>query len=126
MSSQSSQSILVTARSGEQNFQALQIQEWSDQDRYRRAVKSAAIGLGIAIASLFIPVAHFVLVPAALIGTPFVARFFYHQRSQIPEQKILCPHCAAETILSARPKLDANAEIQCDHCRGVLKINFVE
>jgi hypothetical protein len=49
-----------------------QIQEWNQKERLKRALKTLGISWGLAIVSVLIPLAHFILVPGFLLAGPFV------------------------------------------------------
>ncbi len=81
------------------------IQEWNQKERLRRALKALGISWGLAIVSVLIPLAHFILVPAFLLAGPFVAFRIYQVVSTIAGGTGNCPNCEKEfTIVKASLK----------------------
>jgi hypothetical protein len=71
----------------------VRVESWDKSERTKRAIKTWAGGWGLAVASVFLPGAHFILVPTFLIATPFVAYFVSKQNSVILGGESVCPYC---------------------------------
>jgi hypothetical protein len=69
------------------------IQHWEQKERMRRAMRALGITWGAMIVSVFIPLAHFILVPALLIAGPIVANWVYKQQDMIMGGEAICPQC---------------------------------
>src|SRR4051794_18352309 len=69
------------------------IQEWSQKERSRRALRMLGILWGLMLISVLIPVAHFVLVPAFFLAGPIVAFIVHDQRKAIVGGEGICPQC---------------------------------
>lgn len=71
----------------------VQIQFWDKSMRTKRALKFLAICWALAVVSIVIPLAHFVLVPAFLIAGPIGASRFWNQTSIVLSGSSTCPDC---------------------------------
>ncbi len=91
-------------------------------DRLRRALLRLVLLWGLARVSLFIPLAHFVLVPGFLIAGPVVAVLAYRSSQARDRADGKCPQCGEEIII----KLEARDEIPkwtyCPACNAALQI----
>ena len=85
------------------------------RDRVRRAVLGWAACWGAAIAALFLPLLHFVLVPALLIAGPVLGMARLGEKRTITRISGPCPECGA--ALSLKPGGSAANVVRCDHCR---------
>jgi hypothetical protein len=94
------------------------------RDRVRRAVLGFAACWGAAILAVFLPVLHFVLVPALVIAGPLVALSQLRQHVTIVDVEGPCPACGA----AIREKLNSDArlpiELRCEQCRRALKVRL--
>ena len=101
----------------------IQMQSWEATERKKRALKAAGLCLGLACASLFLPIAHFVLVPGFLVATPFVFSFISKQKNRLLGGNYLCPCCGAKIKLHSQP---ANFPIRdsCSECRKAVSIKI--
>jgi len=62
----------------------------------KRFFKQVGIALGLAFASIFLPIAHFVLVPGFLIVAFFIGQRALNGKLFIGEGRISCPQCHRE------------------------------
>lgn len=69
------------------------VQYLDSRQRLLRSLKVMGLIWGLALVSIFIPLAHFVLVPSFLIAGPIVARQIYQQEKIVLGGKGLCPKC---------------------------------
>jgi tRNA(Ile2) C34 agmatinyltransferase TiaS len=78
---------------------------FSKEARLKRAAKTGAICLAIALVCAGIPGAHFVLVPSMLVLTPFLVLRTYRVMSLIENVNATCAVCGgALTSLSSKEK----------------------
>jgi len=85
------------------------------RDRVRRALLGLAACWGAAVAAVFLPVLHFVLVPTLLIAGPLLAFARLGERRTVTGITGPCPACGEP--ISLRPGGSAAAVVRCDHCR---------
>lgn len=89
--------------------------EWNDRERLHIAVKTWVLGWGLAVISVFVPIGHFLLVPAFFIGAPFFAKWRYRTTKKVISGKISCPKCQKETDLAK--SYSTRFDDFCSHCR---------
>jgi hypothetical protein len=77
----------------------LHVQVFDNRDRMRRAVLAWLACWGLALASLPIIFAHWVLVPGFLLAGPFIAYRYYHVISVSKKITGTCPSCAQDMEL---------------------------
>lgn len=92
--------------------------------RFQKSVQLFCIFFLASLGSVFIPVLHFVLVPALLI-TAFVMAFKkYHEVATLNLQSFHCPHCKKdlrEQKVSWSKAYDP-VRIYCSECRSQLSL----
>jgi hypothetical protein len=92
-------------------------------ERVRRALKGLATFWAAAIGSIFIPVAHFVLVPSfALYG----AYTFFDRLSAaqvVTAAEGTCPDCGRAQKLETGGRWQVPTEVACRHCQRALRIS---
>ncbi len=81
--------------------------EYDKNDRTRRAIKAWAISWALAVGSIFLIIAHWVLVPGFLIAGPFMARRYYRIERSAKEVSGPCPVCGEECAI----KLEGNEKL---------------
>jgi len=84
-------------------------------DRVRRALLGLAACWGAAVAAVFLPVLHFVLVPTLLLAGPLLAFARLGEKRTVTGITGPCPVCGGS--ISLRPGGTAAAVVRCDHCR---------
>jgi hypothetical protein len=84
--------------------------------RTRRAVLTWLAAWGLGIVAVFLPLLHFVLVPALVLGGPILALHRLGERVSVLEVQGPCPGCGA----AQRQPLNAGAqprlEFRCEAC----------
>jgi len=81
----------------------LHITSYSAQERTSRAIKMLALLWGLAIVTVFIPLAHFVLVPGFLIAGPIIAYKRYHMAEHPSSADGECPTCKQPSSIHLEP-----------------------
>lgn len=94
----------------------LRIRQHAAADRLRRAFVAGGACFGAAIAAVFLPVLHFILVPALLIATPFVFAGRLHEPVTVLGGHGACPACGHEQELAVRGALRPRTSLRCDRC----------
>jgi predicted RNA-binding Zn-ribbon protein involved in translation (DUF1610 family) len=85
--------VVTATSSGEHTTGELIAVEFGTRERSKRAMLTALKCLGCTLVCLFIPGAHFILVPLGLLLTPVVTFFVWRVRTKILSAKIACPKC---------------------------------
>lgn len=94
----------------------LRIRQHAAADRLRRAFIVGGTCFGAAIAAVFLPVLHFILVPSLLIATPFVFAGRLHESVTVLGGRGGCPACGHEQELAVRGALRPRTSLRCDGC----------
>lgn len=92
-----------------------QIVECTKKDKMEAGFKKLAVFWGIMVASVFIPVFHFVLVPLFF----FVGLgFFFQQTKQthmVKQLSFICPDCGKENKIE-KMYFKESIRFRCQHC----------
>jgi hypothetical protein len=97
------------------------IESWSPRVRLIRALKFLGICWGAMVIAVFIPILHFILVPAFFVAGPIVAAIIYQQTSVVLGGFGICPYCGEEmSIVRSRDRWPLDD--LCDHCRRTVAI----
>ncbi len=81
----------------------LHITHYSQSERTARALKMLALMWLLAIITVFIPLAHFVLVPAFLIAGPVIAYKRYQMEEHPSNADGECPTCKQPSSIHLEP-----------------------
>ncbi|NOY63425.1 MAG: hypothetical protein GXP10_09815 [Gammaproteobacteria bacterium] len=100
----------------------LHVTAFNSSDRMRRAVKTLAIMWGIALVTLFIPLAHFVLVPAFLIMGPILAVKRYKLAEVVEKATGACPKCGDDMTIELEPEDKLPHWTYCPLCNTPLQL----
>jgi hypothetical protein len=99
------------------------IQSFDKNERVRRALKGLATFWAAAIGSVFIPVAHFLLVPGfALYG----AYTFFERmgaREVVMAAEGVCPDCGKPQRLEISGRWHVPRRVACRYCQRALQIS---
>ena len=100
---------------------SVRLRVWQKRERTLRGLKSLGICWGLAVAAVFLPLLHFVLVPLLLLAGP--AAFFWIAGQ---EQVVLggsggCPDCG-KTFEIVRSPARWPLSDSCNHCRSQVTI----
>lgn len=122
MSSNEISDVQLVDGSGKTAAARLHTTLYDSSDRIRRALGRLALLWAIAGVSVFIPLAHFVLVPGFLIAGPVVAMMVYRTEQARERTDGRCPVCEEEISI----KMEASDEIPkwtyCPACNAALQI----
>jgi len=88
--------VLVKGEQGKQASGKVFLKTWSARERKIRAFKNLFGLWGLCLIALFIPVAHFILVPALFLAAPLAAIIALRQRSRLLGGYTACPACGEE------------------------------
>jgi len=116
------QDILMRSNSGKENKAILHTTLYDQPDALKRALKMAGLFLVLAFVTLFIPLAHFVLVPSFLIASVVVPLSVYKIREAYERAEGECPTCGKEVAI----KLDAKDRLPlwryCPECDNSVQL----
>ena len=91
-------------------------------DRIQRALLRLALLWALAGLSLFIPLAHFVLVPGFLIAGPVAAVMVYRSTQARDRAEGRCPVCGEEISIKLEAKDEIPKWTYCPACNAALQI----
>ncbi len=90
--------------------------------KIQAAAKWISIFVSLAVASVFVPILHFILVPAFLIAAVVVGVKAYTQKADLQNISGNCPNCGAALLIKRVRIKKVSGEI-CPQCRDFLKIH---
>ncbi|GIL18645.1 MAG: hypothetical protein BroJett040_23960 [Oligoflexia bacterium] len=102
----------------------LELQQLSQKERVKRAGKSFFFLFGLALAAIFVPVLHFVLVPLFLLLAPIVGFFQYQKTEHLMIRQVRCSRCQKEFQVNEWIK-ELPTRIECSHCAENIFIEWV-
>ncbi|HEY8370607.1 MAG TPA: hypothetical protein VIM86_14970 [Thermodesulfobacteriota bacterium] len=90
--------------------------------RARRALAALGACWGLAVAAVFIPVAHFVLVPALLVAGPVLAIRRLGEHRSLVRLEGRCARCGLEQAFDAAGRFPPKRPVVCHRCRAELRV----
>lgn len=112
----------LTGYSGEERDAYLRIRSFDRARRIRRAISGLATWCVVAVASVFIPVAHFLLVPAFVIYGLFVFVRRVRITTLVVAARGTCPDCGAEQDLDILGPWHGGHDLSCRACHRSLRL----
>jgi hypothetical protein len=100
----------------ERTYGVARVRERDPGERGARALKAAGICLGFAVLSVFIPIAHFVLVPSFLLAGVFFAFRRLRERASLVKLTGVCPRCREERTFEASGAFLPAMKTTCPVC----------
>ncbi len=94
------------------------------RDRARRALLALAGCWGAAIGAVFLPLLHFILVPALVLAGPLMAWSRMRQRLTILDVEGSCPACGVPLREPLGGDVDSRLELRCEACRRALTVRL--
>lgn len=122
METRREQPFILSGYSGSPTRGTVTVISFDREARVRRALKALFTFLGCAIGSVFIPVAHFLLVPGFFLFAIFqcVQRLGTHELGV--DARGTCPDCGTEQKLELAARWKAPQELTCRHCQRGLTL----
>ena len=96
--------------------------EQSPGQRFARAVAGLAIFWGCALGGLFIPVAHFILVPTFLTAGIVMAAKRVREDRRLIAVRGSCPRCGIEQEFKPGGRFVGGRKFDCPRCHGNLAL----
>lgn len=101
---------------------AVTLHRYGRGERMRRAAKGAGAAWAAALGSVFIPVAHFVLVPTFLVLGAFLGWSRARTRVEAVRVHGRCPDCGTEQDFDAHGSWQTPYPVACQACHRALTI----
>jgi hypothetical protein len=96
------------------------VQERSLGARAGRAALALGAAWILAVPAVFLPVAHFALVPGLLVGGVVLAAMRLAETRTLARVRGVCPRCHAQLDVSPGGRFRLPRAVQCVHCRNEL------
>jgi hypothetical protein len=84
--------------------------------RASRAVRTWAACWGLAVAAVFLPVLHFILVPLLLLAGPALAWGRLHEAASLVSAEGACPACGASQRFTLGDTWRERTALRCEAC----------
>jgi hypothetical protein len=98
------------------------ILERNFSQRMSRALIQLLIYWGLALVSIFIPVAHFILVPGFLIGGIFAAYRRVKEERTLLTVSAPCPQCRTDQKITPGGRFEPGRTVDCPGCKSELTL----
>lgn len=98
------------------------VAEQSPGQRFTRAMAGLGLFWALALGGLFIPVAHFVLVPTFVTAGIIVAVKRAREDRRLLRVRGTCPRCGVAQEFKADGRLVSERSIGCPRCHGNLTV----
>ena len=115
---------ITDGRKGNVTEGHINVQFWNKREALVRAFKFGGMCWAFAVAAVFVPILHFVLVPGLLLAGPLVAFFMSRQRSVVLGGEGICPDCTAALPI-ARSSYKFPLTDLCTSCQCAVKITEI-
>ena len=99
----------------------IQLRHYSTGERIFRAAKFFFLFALLAVASAFIPILHFLLVPLFSFIAVGAAAAMVLQTTEVAEALGPCPYCGQTTVLK-RALVQGEFRDSCEHCRQLIMV----
>lgn len=106
----------------ERGTAVVDIESLSPEQRMGRAFKGAGMWLLAGVVSVFIPIAHFVLVPLCLVGAFVMGFVRFTQKALVTRAHGRCPDCGAEQDLDLIGPWRGPSDLVCRGCQRPLRM----
>lgn len=117
------QAFTLSGYTGRPTRGTVTIQEFSRDERVRRALLGLATWWGIALLSVLIPVAHFILVPSFLLYGVWQFAQRLGTSSRAIDARGTCPDCHTEQPLELAPRWRVPQPVTCRACQRGLQLS---
>ena len=117
------QAFTLTGFSGQPTEGTVMVQEFSRDERVRRALGALGKWWGIALLSVFIPVAHFILVPSFLLYGIWQFAQRLGTASLASGARGVCPDCHTEQTLELAGRWSVPQPVTCRNCHRGLRLS---
>lgn len=95
---------------------------FNSTDRWLRALKVLLLFWLIAGITVFVPIAHFILVPSFFLAGPIMAFFTYRLDMAAKNAQVECPKCLQRVTITIEPKKRPPMYVYCPLCDGGLQL----
>ncbi len=122
MAKQQQRTLTITDDKGNAAEGMLSLTSYSAADRTQRAVVALVVCLGGAGVAVFIPIAHFFLVPALLVAGPVLFYNRYRQAEALEKVDGTCPRCGEQVTIAMESNDKLPKWTYCPACDGAVEL----
>jgi len=116
------ESFLLTGFSAQSQHGTVTIRSFDRGQRARRALLGLGTWWGAALLAVFIPVAHFLLVPSFLIYGVIHGLKRWNTAELASDARGTCPDCGSEQVFEVAPQWRVPQAVTCSACQRGLHI----
>ncbi len=98
---------------------------YSDAEKNKRARKAFFLFLALGFFSVFLPLAHFFLVPGFLLASPWAYRWAKKQKGLLQKLEGSCPFCT-KSVQHSGGGLEWPLRFVCSHCHEPIRASLLE
>ena len=124
MSERKTETIIIKGNESEASVGELYSYEFGSSERMGRAGKILGICWSLALITLFIPLAHFFLVPLFLIAGPVMAFMKYKAETVLEKAHGDCPECSKTVDIILDPADKLPKRTYCPDCNKPLQLLY--
>jgi hypothetical protein len=118
------QPFLLSGYNGRPTQGTVTIRAFTRQERWRRAVAGLGQWWGVGLVSVFIPVAHFVLVPSFLLYGAWQFVYRLGTTELATGARATCPDCHTAQALELAARWRAPQPVTCRACHRGLRLSL--
>lgn len=118
------QPFLLSGYHGAPTVGTATIHAFDREQRIRRALAGLGKWWGVAVVTVFIPVAHFILVPSFLAYGVWQFAQRLGTTELTTDAQGTCPDCGAEQALELATRWRAPQPVTCRHCHRGLRLSL--
>ncbi len=116
------QAFILSGYHGQPTRGTVTIHVFNRRQRWRRALAGLAKWVGMALLAVFIPVAHFLLVPSFLLYACWQGLQRLRTVELASGARGTCPDCGREQPLELAPSWSAPQSVTCHYCHRGLRL----
>lgn len=116
--------VLFKTETGKVTSGKVRVRAWSPLDKKLRAIRVLGIAWAMGIVFVFIPLLHFILVPAFVLGGPILAYFTFAQGSTVLGGEGACPACGQRFLVERAAEKWPLADT-CSSCHARVEIELL-
>lgn len=92
--------------------------------RASRAAQTWIVGWALAVAAVFLPVLHFILVPLLLVGSPMLAWQRLNEPATLVDAEGACPACGERRTFQLGGAWRERTTLRCEACGRALALEL--
>lgn len=118
------ETFILSGFSGGPTRGTVTIRAFTREERWRRALRGIGTWWGLALVSVFIPVAHFVLVPSCVIYGAWQCVHRLSTSELASGARGTCPDCGHEQAFEVAARWHAPQAVTCRSCGRGLQLSL--